>query len=238
MTWPRPCRTTGEFWWFFLSPDNSGLPVFFGDKPSSTCMALDGTNISPAAFAAILRQWLLSTSDLAARACFWTLAAWLEFESSWVLSSSLKHVDFWHAHFSKAMWWQTPPCSSTSQWHCIKPVLKEMKRRLKGLLIEDHSSVTMSVWLRLVSMTYRFMHLEWQLDVNDNYFQVKVTQLISVVISDLARVFAKNKKVEVMSDLARGILDDRGRQIVDNLNLGRPFVCQRVSQCQWKVWHC
>lgn len=79
-------------------------------------------------------------------------------------------------------------------------------------------------------MTYRFMHLEWQLDVNDNYFQVKVTQLISVVISDLARVFAKkNKKVEVMSDLARGILDDRGRQIVDNLNLGRPFVCQRVS---------
>ena len=84
-------------------------------------------------------------------------------------------------------------------------------------------------------MTYRFMHLEWQLDVNDNYFQVKVTQLISVVISDLARVFAKNKKVEVMSDLARGILDDRGRQIVDNLNLGRPFVCQRVSQCQWKV---
>lgn len=32
-----------------------------------------------------------------------------------------------------------------------------------------------------------------------------------------------------MSDLARGILDDRGRQIVDNLNLGRPFVCQRVS---------
>ena len=69
-----------------------------------------------------------------------------------------------------------------------------MKRRLKGLLIEDHSSVTMSVWLRLVSMTYRFMHLEWQLDVNDNYFQVKVTQLISVVISDLARVFAKKQK--------------------------------------------
>ena len=43
-------------------------------------------------------------------------------------------------------------------------------------------------------MTYRFMHLEWQLDVNDNYFQVKVTQLISVVISDLARVFAKKQK--------------------------------------------